>query len=262
MKGRWVVNVGFAGVGRAQERWIYGIHAVQRRLEVQPKSLIEVRIVRGSGRRSALTALAAKAGVPHSHSDEATLHKISGTTSHQGGAALSLPYAYPDLETVLESAPGPLLALDQVQDPNNLGALLRTAAAAGMRAAILPDRGAAAVTPSVEKAAAGAANDIAVCRVGNLSKTLRRLHAFGYWSLALVPRGGENLFSIDLPDRPVLVLGGEGGIRPLVESSCDLRVSIPQSGFVESLNASVAGAIAMYELVRRGPLQALAGHEC
>lgn len=257
MKGGKVVNVGSAAAGRARERWIYGIHAVRRRLEVQPKSLIEVRIVRGAGRRSTLAALAAKVGVRHSHADEATLHKISGTTSHQGVAALSLPYAYQDLETVIERAPGPLLALDQIQDPNNLGALLRTAAAAGMRAAILPDRGAAAITPSVEKTAAGAVNDIAVCRVGNLSQTLRRLQALGYWSIALLPRGGESLFSIDLPDRPVLVLGGEGGIRPLVESSCDLRASIPQNGPVESLNASVAGAIAMYELVRRGPLRGL-----
>jgi 23S rRNA (guanosine2251-2'-O)-methyltransferase len=175
---------------------------------------------------------------------------LTGSTDHQGVAALSDPYLYAGFDTVTDGARA-LLVLDQIQDPGNLGALLRTAAAVGMDAVILPRNGAVGVTPSVEKASAGTALDVAVCRVTNLSRALRMLKDKNFWSVACVPRGGENLFKMTLPEPSVLVLGGEAGLRPLVERSCDLRASIPLQAGVESLNTSVAGAIAMYELRRR-----------
>jgi 23S rRNA (guanosine2251-2'-O)-methyltransferase len=103
----------------------------------------------------------------------------------------------------------------------------------------------------VEKVAAGAVNDIPICQVANVHRTLLDLRQLGYWSIALTPAGGASIFDLDLPQRPALVLGGESGLRPLVETTCDLRASIPQRSEVESLNASVAGAIAMYDVCRR-----------
>jgi 23S rRNA (guanosine2251-2'-O)-methyltransferase len=198
-----------------------------------------------------LATLANRVGLPVRESEPATLRELTGSTDHQGVAALSEPYLYAEFDAVTSPDRRALLLLDQVQDPRNLGALLRTAAAVGMDAVILPRNGAVGVTPSVEKASAGNALDVRVCRVTNLSRALETLGSKGFWSVACVPRGGENLFEMALPARTVLVLGGETGLRPLVERSCDLRASIPLESGVESLNTSVAGAIAMYELRRR-----------
>jgi 23S rRNA (guanosine2251-2'-O)-methyltransferase len=167
--------------------------------------------------------------------------------------ARAAAYRYADLHSLLETG-APLLVADQVHDPNNLGALARTAAAVGMGGIVLPERGAAGVTGAVEKAAAGAVNDLLICRVVNLVRALGELAEGGYWSIALVPQGGEDLFRLSLPEKPVLVLGGERGLRPLVQRKCDLQATIPVPGPIESLNASVAGAIAMYELFRRQKL--------
>jgi 23S rRNA (guanosine2251-2'-O)-methyltransferase len=107
------------------------------------------------------------------------------------------------------------------------------------------------VTPAVEKVAAGGVNDVPIGQAGNLRRCLLDLRDLGYWNIALSPRAEQSLFSLDLPSRPVLVLGGETGLRPLVEETCDLKAAIPLQGGVESLNASVAGAVAMYEVARR-----------
>jgi 23S rRNA (guanosine2251-2'-O)-methyltransferase len=179
------------------------------------------------------------------------LHRLTGSDAHQGVAALADPFEYADLAGILAQASAPILVLDQVQDPHNLGALIRTAAAVGMAAVVIPRHGAATVTPAVEKVAAGAINDVPICPAGNLRRCLLDLRELGCWNIALSPRAEQNLFSLDLPPRPVLVLGGETGLRPLVEETCDLHATIPLRGGVESLNASVAGAVAMYEVARR-----------
>jgi 23S rRNA (guanosine2251-2'-O)-methyltransferase len=186
---------------------------------------------------------------------------LTGNDVHQGVAALADPYRYRDLREVLTASSGPVLVLDQVQDPHNLGALIRTAAAVGMAAVVVPRHGAAGVTPAVEKVAAGAVNDVPICQASNLRRCLLDLHELGYWTIALSPTADQNLFRLDLPGRPALVLGGETGLRPLVEQTCDLRAAIPLQAGVESLNASVAGAVAMYEIARRlGRLDRLARH--
>jgi 23S rRNA (guanosine2251-2'-O)-methyltransferase len=233
-------------------RWIYGINAVMRRLEVSPRSVRELRMLHGdSARRGRLAELARATGIAVREADAETLRRLTGTEQHQGVAAHADPYEYHDLSTILIDAPGPLLLLDQVQDPHNLGALIRTAAAVGMAAVVLPRHGAAGVSPAVEKVAAGAVNDVPVCLVPNLHRCLLDLRRHGYWSIALTPSGGENLFTLDLSDRPALVLGGETGLRQLVAETCDLRAVIPVRPGIDSLNASVAGAVAMYEVARR-----------
>lgn len=234
-------------------RWIYGVHAVVRRLEVNPRSVQEVQLAPGVvGRVPRLRRLIADARIPLRESDEPTLRRLTGSPRHQGLAARTGPFQYRPLDELLGRRAGPLLMLDQIQDPHNLGALLRTAAATGVSGVLVPRHGAVGVTPTVEKVAAGAVNDVAICRVANLRRTLLDLKKAGYWSVGLMPGGGQNLFDLEVPSPWVLVLGGEQGLRPLVLQTCDFRASIPMESAVESLNASVAGAVAMYELRRQG----------
>jgi 23S rRNA (guanosine2251-2'-O)-methyltransferase len=231
---------------------VFGINAVLRRIEVRPGSVREICILpRRAGRLGEVVASAKRAGIPIRESESVALRRLTGSPDHQGVAALSEPYVYAELDAVMSSDTRTLLLLDQIQDPRNLGALLRTAAAVRMDAVILPRHGAVGVTPTVEKASAGTTLDVAVCRVTNLCRTLDLLKTKDFWSVACVPRGGANLFEMLLPERVVLVLGGEPGLRPLVERSCDLWASIPLASGVDSLNTSVAGALAMFELWRR-----------
>lgn len=231
---------------------MFGINAVARRIEIKPGSVRKICVLpRRSGRLAEITRLANRARIAVRESGPAALRQLARSTDHQGVAALCEPYSYAEFEAATSGDVRFLLLLDQIQDPHNLGALLRTAAAVGLDAVIVPRNGAVGVTPAVEKASAGAALDVSVCRVTNLIRALDRLKRQGFWSIACVPRGGENLFEMALPERAVLVLGGETGLRPLVERSCDLRASIPLQPGVESLNTSVAGGIAMYEIWRR-----------
>jgi 23S rRNA (guanosine2251-2'-O)-methyltransferase len=242
-------------------RWLCGINVVGRRLEASPKSVREVRVASASSspRLAKIVEIAQRAGVPVRKADPEELRRLTATRSHQGVAALADPFRYADLEDVLRHDPRTLLVLDQIQDPHNLGALVRTAAACGFDAVVLPRHGAVPVTPAVERVATGAVNDVAICRVPNISRALRSLRRHHFWSVGLAPRCGQNLFELELPERVAIVLGGESGLRPLVARTCDLRVAIPLHPQVESLNASVAGAIAMYEIVRRGQLDRVKG---
>ena len=242
---------GSSRVNAAEGRWIHGVHAVERRLRAQPSSVQTVFIAgRASARRRAVAELARKSGVQVSETDEPTLRKRTGTDAHQGVAALVTAFEYSTLEAAVASGQ-PLLVLDRIQDPHNLGALIRTAVAAGFGGVVLPERGAGGVTAAVEKAASGAVNDIPVCRVVNLARALDQIAAAGYWRLVLTPREAPSIFEVDMPTPVALVLGGEAGVRRLVGEHCDLAAQIPLIGPIESLNASVAGAVAMYEVVRR-----------
>ncbi len=252
MNRRKVVNARAPEPGSAHPRWLYGVNAVARRLAVQPRSIQALEILGGgSDRRAAIAAAAVRAGIAVRESDHATLRRLTGSDAHQGVAALAGPFEYRDVGAVIAERPDPVLVLDQIQDPHNLGALIRTAAGVGMAAVVIPRHGAVGITAAVEKVAAGAVNDVAICQATNIRAALLALRAHGYWSIALSPRAERNLFTLDIPERPVLVLGGETGMRPLVERTCDIRATIPLRGAVESLNASVAGAVAMYEVARR-----------
>lgn len=179
------------------------------------------------------------------------LNRVAGTTRHQGIVASAGPFPYVELPAVLERQPSLLVLADQLQDPHNLGAVLRTAEAVGAGAVLIPKDSSVAVTPVVEAAAAGATALVSVSRVTNAARTLQRLKACGYWNVGLVPRGGTELFRFAAPNRVVVVVGGETGLRPLVAKQCDFRVSIPMRGRIESLNASVAVAIVVYEILRQ-----------
>jgi 23S rRNA (guanosine2251-2'-O)-methyltransferase len=220
-------------------------------LTVHPDSVRALYLgARSSRRRRELADLARRQRVPVHDADEPTLRKRARSDSHQGVVALVTAFEYVELEAAIAGG-RPVLAVDQMNDPQNLGALVRTATAAGFAALILPERGSAGVTAAVEKASAGAVNDIGICRVVNLVRALEKLADAGYWRLALTPHDAPSLFDAEIPTPVALVLGGETGIRRLVLERCDLVVRIPQFGPVESLNASVAGAVAMYEVARR-----------
>ena len=200
---------------------------------------------------AALLRIASAAGIALQASDEQRLTSLAGTSRHQGVVAIARPFPYVELDQVISRKRQLLVVADRIQDPHNLGALIRTAEAVGAGAVILPKDGAVPMTATVEAAAAGAAALEPVCRVTNVARTLTALKQSGYWSMALVPSGGLDLYQADLPKPVVVVVGGEAGMRPLVAKQCDVTISVPMRGKVESLNASVAAAVTLYELLRR-----------
>ena len=172
---------------------------------------------------------------------------------HQGVGAELAEFQYAELEDLL-AAPGPafLLVLDGVTDPQNLGALVRSAHALGAGGVVLPKDRAAGVTPAVFKAAAGALEHCPVARVTNLARAVEQMKEAGVWTVALAADGDKDLESLDLSGPIALVLGSEGsGVRPLVRKTCDHVARIGMAGNVGSLNVSAAGAIALHEVARK-----------
>lgn len=233
-------------------RWIYGHHPVAEWLRARPTLLRRVQYdPRQATRYADLLALARTARLPASVATDEILTRCAGTRHHQGIVAETGAFPYADLDQVLQAKARLLVLADQLQDPHNLGALLRTAAAVGAGAVIIPKDGSAMVTPAVEAAAAGAAAIVPVCRVTNAARALEMAKRNSYWSIGLVPSRGIDVYDLEAPERALVVLGGETGMRPLVAKGCDFVVSIPMHGPIESLNASVAAAIVLYELLRK-----------
>ena len=167
------------------------------------------------------------------------------------------PFIYTELEELLSNIETSdetlfLLLLDGIQDPQNLGALIRTAACAGVQGVIIPKDRACGVTPVVEKASAGAVETVPVVQVTNLVQCLERLKQAGCWVFGLAGESRTTICQADFKGNLVLIIGGEGdGIRPLVRKQCDHLVAIPHYGGVASLNASVAGGVALFEAARQ-----------
>ena len=184
--------------------------------------------------------------------DAAELTRLAKSGDHQGIVAEVDPYPYVDAATLLERSDALVVALDQVQDPHNLGALCRSAEAAGAAGVVICRRRAAHVTGAVCKAAAGAVEHLAVARVTNLAEWLASAKGAGAWVYGAQAGADVPYTDVDLTGTAVLVLGGEGrGLRPRVASSCDALVSIPLAGRIGSLNVSAAGAALLFEAVRQ-----------
>ncbi|HSI81900.1 MAG TPA: 23S rRNA (guanosine(2251)-2'-O)-methyltransferase RlmB [Solirubrobacterales bacterium] len=181
------------------------------------------------------------------------LTRLAGSPDHQGVVAAVDPYPYADPRTLLEAPAALVLALDQVQDPRNLGAICRTAEAVGAAGVVVPRRRSAAVTAAACKAAAGAVEHLAVARVGNLADWLEGdAKEAGAWVQGAAADAEAPYFDADLTGRVVLVLGGEGkGLRPRVAATCDLLIAIPLAGRVASLNVSAAAAVLAFEAARQ-----------
>ena len=183
---------------------------------------------------------------------ERELTEAAGSPDHQGLVAWCEPYAYADAWE-LAAAPAPLLCcLDQVTDPRNLGAVVRSAAGAGATGVVLPAHGAAVVTPAVARASAGAVEHLPVAVVPNLARYLADVKGDTLWAYAAAADGETRLWDASLTDGVALVFGAEGkGVRPLVRRTCDGTIAIPLADGVESLNVSVAAAVALFEARRQ-----------
>lgn len=241
----------------AKEEIIYGLNPVMEALR-GTRQIYELFVAGSSPdkRMEKLLKLAAERKVPVRQREKGDLNRLCGTDHHQGVALRAEPFAYADLHDVLAGLKGgnaPLiLVLDSVQDPHNLGALIRSAACAGANAVVIPKDRAAGVTPAAEKASAGAASTIPVVQVTNIAQTLQELKDAGFWIYGTDGNAKATLYQQDFTGPVALVIGGEGeGVRPLVRKSCDEVVSIPLQGGVNSLNASVAGGIMLFEVVRQ-----------
>ncbi|MEW5724855.1 MAG: 23S rRNA (guanosine(2251)-2'-O)-methyltransferase RlmB [Thermodesulfobacteriota bacterium] len=239
---------------------IAGLNPVLEALRARGRTIRRVYLARGrseAGVREILE-LAAALDLKVQRVERARLDRLAKGRSHQGVLALADPFEYSPLEELIErtgSGPALLLLLDGVQDPMNLGSLLRSAEAAGAVGVIVPRERAAPVSPAVIKASAGAAEHLPVARVVNLARTMEGLKAAGFWMVGADADAPESLYQVELPERMGLVVGGEGtGLRRLTREKCDRLVAIPLSGNVGSLNAAVAGAICLFEYVRRRPI--------
>jgi 23S rRNA (guanosine2251-2'-O)-methyltransferase len=190
--------------------------------------------------------------LPVERVDRRYLDEMTNLANHQGVAAEASAYPYVGLDEIT-AACGTVLVLDHLQDPQNLGTLIRAADAAGVAGVVIPQDRAAEVTPAVVNASAGAVEHVRIARVPNLPRALSTLKGAGWWSICLDSRDGAvDLFVAALPFPAALVVGGEGGgVGSLVRKQCDLIAAIPMRGTVASLNAATAGSIALFELERR-----------
>ena len=239
---------------------IYGRQPVVAALRQGKTPLEEILVAEGLGGKffSEVRDLARAAGVRLKQVPRPALDRLCRSANHQGVAARRAVFAYQDLEDLLESLPAhkdpPLLVVaDSITDPMNLGNLCRSALAAGAHGLIIPKDRAAAVTPAVMKAAAGALEVLPVCRVTNLAATLMRLKEADLWVMGAEGGAPQSLYDADLTVPLALVVGGEDtGIRPRVRQQCDALLAIPlASEAVTSLNAAAAGAVALFEIRRQ-----------
>lgn len=236
---------------------LYGFHAVGARLRAAPDTVRElyVDLSRRDARMQQFLRKAEAAGVEATPLDGVRLKAMAGTDRHQGVVARvdDLPTAH-DMHAVLDAVEGaPLvLALDGVTDPHNLGAMLRTADAAGVQLVIAPKDRAVGLNPTVARVASGAAETVPYLMVTNLVRSLRELQERGLWVMGTDDQAADDLYAADWKQPAVLVMGAEGsGMRRLVRETCDQRLRIPMLGAVESLNVSVAAGVCLYEAVRQ-----------
>ena len=235
---------------------ICGINPVLEALTAGARHFDRLLVVKGlrSRRLSEAIRRATRLGIPLRFEMRETLDRMSAGVPHQGVIAVVSEKPVLSLEGLLDTAHDPalLVVLDGVEDPRNLGAILRTAEAAGASGVVLPERHSAGLSETVARASAGALEHVKVARVGNLVQALEALKARGVWVVGFDAAGTERWDAVDLARPVALVLGGEGrGIRRLVREHCDHLVSIPHFGQVASLNVSVAAGVALYEAVRQ-----------
>jgi 23S rRNA (guanosine2251-2'-O)-methyltransferase len=247
---------------------LFGFHAVGVRLKTAPQSIIEIYYepTRRDARMRQFLEKVAEHGVRLIEADGLRLAKLAGSHGHQGVAArvqeLKQVHSLDELLENLEAAnaelppaertPPLILVLDGVTDPHNLGACLRVADGAGVHAVIAPKDNAAGINATVAKVASGAAETVPYFMVTNLARTLNELKERNIWVIGTSDQATQTIFQADFTGAVALVLGAEGdGMRQLTAKTCDLLVSIPMKGAVESLNVSVASGVCLYEAVRQ-----------
>jgi 23S rRNA (guanosine2251-2'-O)-methyltransferase len=212
-------------------------------------------IARGAGgeRLQEIIDLARERSIVLRFEPREVLDRASNGAVHQGVVAFCAAHRYAELEQVIPGA-RLLVVLDGVEDPHNLGAIIRTSQAAGADAVVVPERRAVGLTETVAKASAGALEHLPVARIGNVAQTLEDLKKRGFWIYGLDERGPQMYSETEYNQPTVLVLGGEGrGLHELVKKHCDVLVRIPMAGAIASLNVSVAAGVVLFEWRRRNP---------
>ncbi len=256
-----------AGTGRR----VYGVHGVGEVLRARPKDVQAVFVAQGRRPDAALDQALSRASVDAEPRTPLELDHLAKGGRHQGVVAIVGPYPYRGLDELLgqpaDAVLGPLVVLDQVQDPRNLGAIVRSAYALGSTGLVLPERRSTGVTATVVRTSAGATEHLPICRVVNLVRALEAMQAAGWWLVGAAgqsgqfdqsgqsgPAGpaGQPPEALDLADRVALILGSEGkGLRPSTAKHCDFHVAIPMAGDLDSLNVSVAAGILLAEAARQ-----------
>jgi 23S rRNA (guanosine2251-2'-O)-methyltransferase len=238
-----------------------GIHAVREALEAG-RALDRVMIARGrqDTRIKTIVQLARGRSIPVRFEDRAQLDRLADSKDHQGVVAVVAAQAARTLEDILAAAPsrtaqgekGLIVLLDGVEDPHNLGAIIRTALAAGAHGLVIPERRAAGLTDTVARSSAGALSHLPVAKVTNLGRAMEELKKEGYWLVGLDERADKNYTEADYISPLGIVLGGEGqGLHELTRKRCDFLVSLPTTGPVKSLNVSVAAGVVLFEALRQ-----------
>ncbi|HEV2289392.1 MAG TPA: 23S rRNA (guanosine(2251)-2'-O)-methyltransferase RlmB [Candidatus Acidoferrales bacterium] len=243
--------------------FLAGIHAVEEAL-AGSRPLDRILIARGQhgGRIQKIIDLAKAKSVPVRFEDRAQLDRAAGGERHQGVVAIAASRPAIDIENLLsvsgktggqETVPEQLLVLlDGIEDPHNLGAIVRTALAAGATGVVIPERRAAGLTETVERVSAGALAHLPVARVKNLARAMEQLKESGFWLIGLDEHAPKLYTDVDYRGRIAIIMGSEGaGLHELIRRNCDFLVSIPTTGPVRSLNVSVAAGVVLFEAVRQ-----------
>ena len=238
---------------------IYGIHPVLEALKKRPRSFHRLFAARESGGDDfkQIVALARAARIPTSVIAPQELFQLCRSEQHQGVAAEVEPVSLFPFESLVsrwkqQGEKALFLILDSIQDPQNFGSLIRTAYCCGATGVIFPKDRSAAITGSVAKASSGAVEHIPLCRVVNIAATIDLLKNEGVWIAGTAPRAAKSLYEFDFNLDMALVIGGEAkGMRQLVAKKCDFSISIPMMGELDSLNAGVAGAVMLFEIMRQ-----------
>jgi len=238
---------------------ISGFHSVHEALKAQKRKFYKILISkkRSPGRTEKIEALARERKIKIQGADPELLDRMTDFSPHQGMAASTSFYPVKKAAEVItriqkQKSPCFILILENIEDPQNLGAIIRTAVCAGVDSILIPRDRAAGPSSTVSRASAGAMEHADIYMITNTASILRTLKENGVWVSGLDADGDTDLFDADLTGNVALVIGGEHkGIRPLVKKECDFLLSIPNKGNINSLNASVAGGIAMYEALRQ-----------
>jgi 23S rRNA (guanosine2251-2'-O)-methyltransferase len=236
-----------------------GIHAVREALEAG-RALDRIVIAKGrqDTRTEEIVQLARKQGVPLRFEERGQVDRLASSKDHQGIVALAAARPASTLEEIIESAKaagsekGMIVLLDGVEDPHNLGAIIRTSLAAGAHGVVIPERRAAGLTDTVSRASAGALAHLPVAKVTNLARSMEELKEAGYWLIGLDEKAEQSYTEADFTSAVGIVMGGEGqGLHELTRKRCDFVVSLPTVGPVKSLNVSVAAGVVLFEVVRQ-----------
>jgi 23S rRNA (guanosine2251-2'-O)-methyltransferase len=242
---------------------ITGIHAVREALEAG-RAFDRVVIAKGrqDSRVNEIVQLARGRDIPVRFEDRGQLDRLANSKDHQGVVALAAATAAATLEDILARANGSrgqiglIVLLDGVEDPHNLGAIVRTALAAGAHGVVIPERRAAGLTDTVARASAGALAHLPVAKVTNLVRSMEELKEAGYWLVGLDEHADKSYTEVDYTSPTGVVLGGEGkGLHELTRKCCDFMVSLPTVGPVKSLNVSVAAGVVLFEARRQRHLK-------